>query len=185
MADEVWFMPAGDPWQKSGKVVASSKERVYLAELAIEGVHSWRVEPFEAERNEPTYTANTLQALSDLHPSNHFVFVIGTDQAANLTAWKYWKHLFDYARIGVVDRPQMGDKPIDKALSPYFDTDAIFRIPMPEVNIQATQIRRHFELLQGDNAELAENAAFRLSQALPKPVWEYLQSHPIYARPPA
>ncbi|MFN7506790.1 MAG: nicotinate-nicotinamide nucleotide adenylyltransferase, partial [Limnobacter sp.] len=56
MADEVWFMPAGQPWQKPNTDLAPAAIRKKLVELAIEGVHSWRLEPFEIEHEGPTYT---------------------------------------------------------------------------------------------------------------------------------
>lgn len=109
MADEVWFMPAGQPWQKPNAELAPADVRQKLVELAIEGVHSWRVEPFEIEHVGPTYTVDTLERLSEQYPDYKFSFVIGADQLANLTSWKHWQSLFDYARIGVVDRTQWGD----------------------------------------------------------------------------
>jgi nicotinate-nucleotide adenylyltransferase len=39
MADQVWFVPAGLPWQKGG-AQATSQQRLTMLELAIEGVHS-------------------------------------------------------------------------------------------------------------------------------------------------
>ena len=37
----------------------------HLVELAIEGVHSWRLEPFEVEHQGPTYTVDTLEKLTE------------------------------------------------------------------------------------------------------------------------
>lgn len=185
LADEVWFMPAGDPWQKAGKVIGTAKERLHMVALAIEGVHSWRTENIEAQRSEPTFTANTLQLLCERHPDDSYVFVVGGDQVSNLTTWKNWRSLFDFARIGVVDRPQTGDMQFSDELQPYLHTDALFRIPMPEVNITSTQLRRQFELLDSPQAELREHAQHKLENSLPKPVWRYLKTNPIYSRPRA
>lgn len=182
MADEVWFMPAGQPWQKPNTDLASADVRKKLVELAIEGVHSWRVESFEIEHEGPTYTVDTLEKLSELHPDCKFAFVIGADQLANLTSWKHWESLFDYTRIGVVDRTQWGDFQVPEALKPHLQADRLFRIPMPSVNISSTQIRRQFELLGSGNPEVVETAEFKLEASLPAAVFKYLTKHPVYGR---
>ena len=182
MADEVWFMPAGQPWQKSNSDLAPAKERKHMVELAIEGVHSWRLESYEIDHQGPTYTADTLEKLTDLHPDCKFVFVIGADQLDNLTTWKHWQSLFDYARIGVVDRTQWGDFKVPEALKRHLMQDRLFRIPMPSVNISSTQIRRQFELLAYANTEVAETAHYKLEANLPTAVLKYLTQHPVYGR---
>ena len=182
MADEVWFLPAGQPWQKPNSDLAPADVRKKLVELAIEGVHSWRVEPFEIEHEGPTYTVETLEKLSELHPDCKFAFVIGADQLANLTNWKHWQSLFDYARIGVVDRTQWGDFQVPEALKRHLLQDRLFRIPMPSVNISSTQIRRQFELLHSGNTEVRETARFKLEASLPTTVFKHLQQHPVYGR---
>lgn len=182
MADEVWFMPAGQPWQKPNADLAPADVRRHMVELAIEGVHSWRLEPFELEHQGPTYTVDTLEKLSEQYPDHKFSFVIGADQLANLTSWKHWRSLFDYARIGVVDRTQWGDFKVPEALKRHLLQDRLFRIPMPSVNISSTQIRRQFELLGSANAEMAETARFKLEACLPTTVFKYLTQHPVYGR---
>ena len=182
MADEVWFMPAGQPWQKSNSDLAPAVERKHMVELAIDGVHSWRLEPYEIDHQGPTYTADTLEKLTDLYPDCKFVFVIGADQLDNLTTWKHWQSLFDYARIGVVDRTQWGDFTVPEALKRHLMQDRLFRIPMPSVNISSTQIRRQFELLACANTELAETARYKLEATLPTAVFKYLTQHPVYGR---
>lgn len=184
MADEVWFVPAGQPWQKASANIAPSEDRLKMVELAIAGVHSWRVEPIELERTGPSYTVDTLEALSDQHPTHKFSLVIGADQLNNLTTWKHWESLFDYARVGVVDRIQWGEFTVPAPLKKHLMHDRLFRIPMPSVNISATLIRRQFELLGSSNLEIGETARTTLEAALPSAVYKYLMDKPIY-RPSA
>jgi nicotinate-nucleotide adenylyltransferase len=181
MADEVWFLPAGQPWQKSGSELAPAEIRQYLIELSIEGVHSWRIEPFEIQHQGPTYTVDTLEALTDLHPKYKFNFVIGTDQLSNLTNWKHWKSLFDFARIGVADRTEWGEFKVPNELKRYLLQDHLFRIPMPSVNISSSQIRRQFALLSSsNNPDVIETTRHTLETFLPANVFKYLMDHPIY-----
>lgn len=182
MADEVWFMPAGQPWQKPSNELAHADIRRHMVELAIEGVHSWRVEPFEIEHKGPTYTAETLEKLAELHPDCKFAFVIGADQLDNLPQWKHWQSLFDYARIGVVDRAMWGEFKVPDVLKRHLLQDRLFRIPMPSVKISSTQVRRQFELIHSKNLEVSETARYKLEASLPSRVFKYLMNKPVYGR---
>lgn len=175
-------MPAGNPWQKADSLIGSTQERAKLVELAISGVHSWRVETLEINKSGPTYTVESLEALAEKHPDYAFTFVIGTDQLANLTSWKYWNSLFDYVRIGVVERAGSKGFKVPEALKAHLMRDRLFRIPMPEFHVSSTDIREQFDLLADPGVEKSEQAKTRLEKWLPAPVWKYLQSHPIYGR---
>ncbi len=61
--DEVRFIPAGDPWRKSGQYVTGAAHRVAMVRLAVEGNTAFRVDTTEVDRNGATYTAETLTAL--------------------------------------------------------------------------------------------------------------------------
>lgn len=180
MADEVWFVPAGQPWQKANEELAPAQQRLRMVELAIEGVHSWRVEAHEVEHQGPTYTVDTLEALSDQYPEHRFVWIIGADQLANLTSWKHWESLFDYARIGVVDRIQWGEFTVPDLLKRHLVHNRLFRIPMPSVNLSSTLIRRQFALLGNNDPQIQETARMTLEGGLPSAVLTYLRNHPIY-----
>lgn len=182
MADEVWFLPAGQPWQKSNTDLAPAKIRKYMVELATQDVPSWRVEPFEVEQEGPSYTVNTLEYLSTKYPDYQFCFVVGTDQLANLHTWKHWQSLFDYARIGVVDRDQLGAFVVPDVLKQHQVRDRLFRIPMPRIAVSSTDIRRQFAFASSANQEIRETAVHRLKAGLPPPVYEYLKVNPVYGR---
>lgn len=182
MAEEVWFMPAGDPWQKTGRLTATGSERLEMVKLAIAGVHSWRAEAHEVKRTGPTFTVDTLEHLSERYPNYQFVFVIGADQLSRLTTWQHWRSLFDYARIGVVERSAWGGFKVPDELKTHLMQDRLFRVHMPEVNISSTEIRRQFSLAQSTNMAESEQAYCNLERWLPPKVYQYLQSNPLYSR---
>lgn len=182
MADEVWFIPAGQPWQKANTDLVSTTHRLAMAHLAIDGVHSWSVNPIECDRSGPSYTIDTLEALSDRYPHHRFHWIVGSDQLHNLTTWKHWQSLFDYARIGVVDRDQLGAFQVPEALHGHLLKDRLFRIPMPLIQVSSTDIRRQIVLAASNHAEIRETAWHRLKAALPAAVLQYIQSHSVYGR---
>lgn len=174
LADEVWFVPAGKPWQKPADTLMPADERLLLTELATHGVHSWRVDSIEMDQTGPSYTVDTLERLCELHPDARFILVIGADQLNNLTTWKHWESLFDFARIGVVDRGDYGDFNVPNPLKRHLIHNRIFRIPMPPVAVSATEVRHQLALLGQKDYATRENARARLEAMLPKRVYEYL-----------
>jgi nicotinic acid mononucleotide adenylyltransferase len=117
-----------------------------------------------------------------VHPNHNFCFILGTDQLANLQTWKHWQSLFDYARIGVVDRDQLGAFVVPDVLKQHQAKDRLFRIPMPRIAVSSTDIRRQFALAASASLEIRETALHRLKAGLPPPVLEYLKANPVYGR---
>jgi nicotinate-nucleotide adenylyltransferase len=51
--DELLLVPAGDPWQKRGQVIASGDDRVQMAELAVASIAGLAVSRVEVDRDAP------------------------------------------------------------------------------------------------------------------------------------
>lgn len=183
MANEVWFLPANQPWQKDQTSILPAHHRIHMLELATQGVHSWHIERHEVEKQGTSYSVDTLEALNEKHPDKRFCFVIGADQLANLTTWKHWQSLFDFARIGVVDRAQWGPFKVPEVLKRHLMQDRLFRIPMPDVHANSTDIRHNFALLHSGQAEIRQTAHQKLEASLPTAVFNYLLENPLYGRP--
>jgi nicotinate-nucleotide adenylyltransferase len=100
--DRVLLVPAGDPWQKRGLVSAPAADRLAMVEAAVEGIDGLEVCPIEVEWSGPSYTADTLQALSG--PGRELFLVVGADVAATLSTWAGVERIPDLATLVVVDR---------------------------------------------------------------------------------
>jgi nicotinate-nucleotide adenylyltransferase len=61
--DEVLFMPAGDPWQKSRDVITAADHRVAMTRLAASGAPYFVADDREILRRGPTYTIETVEEL--------------------------------------------------------------------------------------------------------------------------
>ncbi len=67
--DEVWFVVAGDPWQKSGeRSITPASIRLAMVEAAIAGADGVQVSTLEIDRDGPSYMADTLTGLTAAHP---------------------------------------------------------------------------------------------------------------------
>src|SRR6476659_2973663 len=74
--DEVWLVPAGDPWQKRGAVVADKEVRAEMCEIAIDGIGGLAVSRVEIEREGASVTADTLESVSAL--DRELFVILGT-----------------------------------------------------------------------------------------------------------
>ena len=100
--DAVWLVPAGDPWQKRGQVVASGDDRAAMAEIAVVGIDGLAVSRIEIDREGPSVTADTLAALSV--PGRELFLLLGADAAANMHTWRGLEQTRPLATVVVVER---------------------------------------------------------------------------------
>lgn len=113
--DEIVFVVAGDPWQKSGdRAITPASIRVAMTEAAIAGVSGVRVSTIEVDRDGPSYSVETLEALRAAAPDDDHFLIVGSDAAAGLDTWHRAGDLVERATIVVVDRGgREGGRPPD------------------------------------------------------------------------
>jgi nicotinate-nucleotide adenylyltransferase len=103
--DEVWFVVAGDPWQKSAeRSITPASIRLAMVEAAVSGVDGVQVSSLEVDRDGPSYTADTLTDLAAAHPADTFYLIIGSDAAVGLDTWQRPDVVAELAKVVVVDR---------------------------------------------------------------------------------
>ena len=60
--DRVLVVPARDPWQKQGRVIAPAEQRLEMLVAALDGVDGLEASRIELDRDGPTYTIDTVEA---------------------------------------------------------------------------------------------------------------------------
>jgi nicotinate-nucleotide adenylyltransferase len=132
--DRVILVPAGDPWQKRGSVVAPAAERLAMVRAAVDGIAGLEVSPLEVEREGPSYTHETLEALSG--PGRHLFLIVGADVAATLGSWVGIERLPGLATLVVVDRA--GDRPAAGGPPGGWRCE---RVSIPRLDVSSTDLR--------------------------------------------
>jgi len=133
--DEVRWVPAGQPWQKTRRITAPA-DRVAMLQLAIAGEPRFVLERCEIDRAGPSYTLDTVRALREAEPAAQWFLVIGQDQLANLHTWHGWQELLALVTLAVAARP--GAAPLANA---QVQDQSYQVLPLPSMEIAATAIR--------------------------------------------
>jgi nicotinate-nucleotide adenylyltransferase len=157
----VVFVPAADPPLKRGGAgpIAPAALRLAWVELAVQGRAVFSVDDLELRRSGPSYTVDTLRALTAKLAPARLVFLIGEDAFAELDAWREPAALLSLADFAVMTRPPGLGRPLrsllSKPLAAQLDwasdgesatqrsaKTSIARVAIEALDVSATEVRR-------------------------------------------
>ena len=196
------IIPSGQPWQKPH--VAPAEHRLAMLRLAVADDQSeWQashaceypitINPLEIERDQPSYTIDTVRALHQNVPKNasqnesdtRFIWLIGSDQLANFHTWRDWRDILQYTHIAVAQRAVHEincEQLSDPQLRDYYRQNhctvtmpawrqqrhgLFIEFPAPAIAVSSTQIR-------------AQIHANQTTPDLTKSVEKYILKHGLY-----
>jgi nicotinate-nucleotide adenylyltransferase len=134
--DRVILVVANDPWQKSARrQVTAAEDRLAVVAAAVQGVPGLEPGRMEIDRGGPSYTVDTVRALTDQHPESCFHLLVGADVAAELDGWHDAATLATLVRLVIVDRGGTAPAPDP----PGWRVD---RLRIPALDISSSELRR-------------------------------------------
>ena len=142
--EKVIFVPSGEPWMKSGTKLSEARHRLKMVKLAIACKPMFRVSSREIDRPGPSYTIETLDALSiELGPHAELFFIVGLDSLKRFGEWKDPGRILRMARLVAVNRPGF-KRPEDSYWEAFFNGAAnrVVTVAGPSVDVSAREIRR-------------------------------------------
>ena len=102
--DELWFVVSPQNPLKKKEDLLDDDERLKMVQLAIGDDPRIRVSDIEMHLPTPSYTINTLTALSEQHPDSEFVFICGMDSLQSLKNWREYQKILDNYELLVFPR---------------------------------------------------------------------------------
>lgn len=142
--------------------LAPYEHRLAMARLATDNLPGVYVSDFERHLPLPSYTFNTLSALSRAYPEHEFQLVIGADSWQSFPRWYRAQDILDRYEVLVFRRPGYT---IDEASLP----PTVHVIDAPQCDISSTQIRQ--AIAAGSDA---------LNEWLDPKVIDYIRQHRLY-----
>jgi len=143
--DEVWLVVSPQNPFKENSGLAAEEHRLRMAQLACANQSNIRVSDVEFGMPKPSYTIDTLQALSGEHPKHRFQLIVGEDNLSKFDQWKDFDLLLK--EFGVIVYPRTSAVPeIPPVLVPF--QTRIHFLGGELIDFSATEIRskiRHGE----------------------------------------
>ena len=102
--DELWFVVSPQNPLKKKDELLDDAERLKMVQLAVGDDPRFRVSDIEMHLPRPSYTINTLTALSEQYPDCQFVFICGMDSLQSLHHWREYQKILDNYELLVFPR---------------------------------------------------------------------------------
>lgn len=135
LADELWFVVSPKNPLKNQPDMLDEYIRLDMVILAIQGHEGMKASDVEFEMPIPSYSIDTLRALTNQFPAYSFSLIIGSDNAVIFDQWKdYRKILNDYT---VWVYPRRG-YPMEEAIRRF---PSLQPLNTPYYDISSTEIR--------------------------------------------
>lgn len=134
--NQVLFIPAGLPWQKSDQHISAPGHRLEMVRLAISGDDRFGLSEIEITRPGPSYAIETYEELQKAEPETEFIWILGADAASKIKTWHRWQDFVESVSIAVVNRLGVSADSISKNF---------ISISIPDVDVSATLLRERYE----------------------------------------
>ena len=164
--DEVWLMVSPQNPLKQTADLLDDDKRLTMARLAVEGIEGIIASDYEMHLPKPSYTWNTLQALSNDYPDREFVLMIGGDNLALFHRWYHYEDILRNYRIVVYPRTTKGDDSLG-SVDTKEPNPCIIEAEL--MDISSTEIRRRIK------------AGESISGMVPAAVADYIRKEGLYA----
>lgn len=132
--DELWFVVSPQNPLKKKEDLLDDDERLEMLQLALGDDSRFHVCDIEMHLPTPSYTINTLTALSEQYPDYEFVFICGMDSLQNFPNWREYQKILDNYSLLVF--PRAGYDGGDLVNYP-----SVTVLPTPIIEISSTFIR--------------------------------------------
>lgn len=166
--DKMLLIPTANPPHKSGAGLLSGDDRINMLRLAIEN-KPYEISTIEFERNDKSYTYNTLLELKRLYPEADLFLIIGADQIINFEKWYRYSDILDMVTLCVSARESEEEKQIIiKSAQRLGIQDRFYMSGRAVLRVSSSEIRD--KIKNGSD----------VSKLLPKKVFDYISEKGLY-----
>lgn len=161
--DQVWFIPTRNPPHKEAASLTLGRDRVQMLEFATAGVPEFVVSQIELDRDDVSWTIDTLRTLHAAHPEDELFLLIGGDSLRDLPTWREPEAIAGLATIVAVNRAGVAPPQVEESIR-----ERVELVSMPDVAISATDIRHR----------VSSGQSIRF--LVPRAVEQFIMEHGLY-----
>jgi len=166
--DSVTFIPAGQPPHKLDRVISPATDRLAMVEAAIADNPAFRVSPVEIDRDGPSFTVDTLEALMAAG-AGRLALIISMDSFLDLPTWHDPRRVLELATLVVAPREGVDDVGLE-----YLERR------LPGVRARAVMLGGPRLRLSASELRARARSGRSLRYLVPDAVSAYIGDHALY-----
>jgi nicotinate-nucleotide adenylyltransferase len=166
--DEVVLVPTGEAPHKRIAEDPGREARMEMTRLAAADDDRFAVSALEIDREGPSYTYETLEALAEERADRKLVFVMGADAAVGLGSWRDPGRVVELASLAVARRDGVADDDVAGVMRGLGCEERMTMVDMPRLGVSSSALRERAK--QGRP----------LRYLVPQPVADYVEEKGIY-----
>ncbi len=166
--DEVVLVPTGHAPHKRIADDPGGDVRMEMTRLAAADDSRFSVSALEVDREGPSYTYETLEALAQERGDTELVFVMGADAAVALESWRNPERVVELASLAVARRAGVADAEVAAVMRSLGCEERATMLEMPQFGVSSSVVRERAR--QGRP----------LRYLVPEPVAELIEERGVY-----
>ena len=165
---EVILVPTGNAPHKRIADDPGREARMEMTRLAAADDDRLAVSSLEVDREGPSYTYETLEALAEERADRKLVFVMGADAAVGLESWREPERVVALASLAVARREGVADAEVATVMRSLGCEGRATMLEMPQFGVSSSAVRER------------AGQGRPLRYLVPAPVAEYIEEKGIY-----
>lgn len=145
--DKIIFMPSGNPPHKSNKNITEAFLRYEMVKTAIRNEDNFDVSDYEINRDNLSYTYQTLEYFTNLEKETKWYFITGVDCLMDIENWKNAEEILNLCTFVVFNRTGYSIESVLKkkiSIEKKCNNKIVF-LDIPLLEISSTNIRKHIK----------------------------------------
>jgi nicotinate-nucleotide adenylyltransferase len=143
--EEVVLVPTGQAPHKRIVDDPGREARMEMTRLAAADDARFSVSSLEVDREGPSYTYETLEALAEERGDRELVFVMGADAAVGLESWRRPERVMELASLAVARRAGVSDADVAGVMRSLGCEGRATMLEMPQFGVSSSAVRERAE----------------------------------------
>jgi nicotinate-nucleotide adenylyltransferase len=139
--DEVILVPTGHAPHKRIADDPGREVRMEMTQLAAADDDRFSVSSLEVDREGPSYTYETLEALAEERADRKLVFVMGADAAVGLESWRKPERVVELASLAVAGRAGVSGSEVAATMRSLGCEGRATMLEMPQFGVSSSAVR--------------------------------------------